>query len=620
MDGPQSAPAATRESGELWIAPRFQVFPLSPRQYLVREPRTGVEIALEAAAFGALQLCSGFRTLDAHARRVSEAMNGQYSAQEVAGLLERLAGAGLLWSASAVAQRLSGEGAAPAPSAEAPLQDVAIRTCGRPGTLERLVQSAAARDREHGVRRRYWVVDDSREPEQQAATRDVVQRAAAELDAVYWGVAAQRSLVDGLSQCLPEYDDTIRWLLSPDVDHGDVTPGRSLNHALLLTAGRPLALLDDDAVLEPQLFGRPGQGLAITSGPSAARSLAVPAAEPGDTVAAVPLDAVGVHGQILGKRLGTLLREQTRGMAAQQRDALASLDTDDLSGLDAGHRVLLSTNAVLGDPGSADSTFLFLLGDEGLYRQMTASPEALEMVSTRRNLWRGDRRLTLALGRSLMFTTCAGIDNRELLPPVAPAGRNEDRLFGAMVRYLHPDALTVSFAWALPHRPDPERQWDRSLLDRTNRAGVNSLLAALSEQTRGLAPRGEPGPRLALVAERLKAFAAADEADFRDYLAQRHLDKRANVVRVLNEELAAHPDAPEFWVRDVRRMISANSQPVGDPALLAALALGGSERPAAEAEQELRKRLARYGEALAMWPMLRAYAAERIPECLAETA
>ncbi|WP_155987006.1 hypothetical protein [Thioalkalivibrio sp. ALE11] len=591
----------------------------------MREPVTGVEVALELASLQALQMCSSFRSVEDHARRISSALGGQYTEEQVTGLLNRFSGAGLLWSASGMARELVREPDQRGGSGEDALEDAAIRTCGRPDSLERLLRSAALRDREHGVRRRYWVVDDSRDPEQQEATRTVVGRAKEEMDVVYWGVSEQRALMESLARRVPDHADTIHWLLSPDQTHEDVpggTPGRGLNHVVLLSAGRRVALLDDDAVLEPQLAGAPETGVRITGQPPAARSLAVSQPRGAElSPSPVPLDAVSAHGQMLGKPLAVLLREQTRGRNALTREAVADLTTDDVAGLQPDSRVVLSTNAVVGDPGSADPSWAYMLGDEGLYQQMAASPEALETVTTQRDFWRGDRRLTIPTSRSLMFTTCTGLDNREMLPPVAPARRNEDRLFGAMVQYLFPDALTAAFPWALPHRPQPAREWDRASLDRFSRVGVNGLLASLADQTRGMVP-GTTGvsARIGVLAERLRGLAEADRYSLRDWLAQEQLRKRANVVRVLNEELTAHPDAPEHWVQDVQRLIKANSGPVGDPAFLAGTVLGVSEPSPEYDEQALRELVGHYAVALTIWPELREHAVGAVAECLSSAS
>ena len=607
-------------SDELWIAPKLQVFPLSHYQFRVREPLMGVELVLEGAALGALQLCSSFRSLEQHAQKISRALNGEYAPEQVSELLVQLERAGLLWSSSSVAKRMRSGAVQPnlLPDGGDP-QDIVIRTCGRPAALERLLLSAASQDREHGMRRRYWVVDDSDGQDQRAATRSVVNGAGEVLEVAYWGSSEQQQLVDELSRRLPEYAPVLRWLLSPAWEHEDVTPGRSLNHALLLTTGRPLMLLDDDAILEPHLFNRPEQGMRITSGPPAARSLAV--ALPGAVQAApmrVPLDAIAVHGQVLGKNLGTIFRDQTRGRDKLEREAVESLDAESLSELGPGNRVLISTNSVLGDPGSADSSWIFLLGDEVLQRQMTLSTEALETVTTRRDFWRGDDRLTVVNNRTLMFTTCTGLDNREFLPPVPPARRNEDTLFGALTRLLHPDALTVNMHWALPHRPERTRQWDRALLDRSRSVGANRLLASIANQIRDTTPEGDRETRNGMFVQRLRALAGAHTKELRDYLAREHIEARANVVRLLNEQLAAHPDAPDFWVQDVHRLISANSLPLGDTSRLAGKILGERDVDAAQSEKELRELFSNYASALEIWPKVRDQATALVSEIRAQ--
>src|SRR5439155_6329490 len=145
-----------------------------------------------------------------------------------------------------------------------PFAGIVIRTCDRPTLLTRVLASATTLETRFQRRYRYHILDDSRDPANRAINARIVADSA--LDAHYRDLASNDALVDELTRAFPTATDIIGWLLGPPME-GETTYGRPVNLALLLTAGRRVLMLDDDALLEPRCPPAGDSGFGVSSAP-----------------------------------------------------------------------------------------------------------------------------------------------------------------------------------------------------------------------------------------------------------------------------------------------------------------------------------------------------------------
>ncbi|HEY8011058.1 MAG TPA: hypothetical protein VIE67_08680, partial [Rudaea sp.] len=206
------------------------------------------------------------------------------------------------------------------------------------------------------------------------------------------------------------------------------------------------------------------------------------------------------------------------------------------------------------------------------------------------------------------FTPFA-MDNSQLLPCTNPVGRGEDSLHGALMRYCHPDALTLELPEAVGHVQESARKRsDRTMSVYAPR--VNYFLRDYVQRQFGLFKAADPGQRLRFLAEVLRDLAGATAADriahLREYLSY----ARADVIDRLQHQLEGAADAPVYWQADVRAIAESNAK-----ALLAKapprLADWPEDIDAAGCASALAGELGGLADALEHWPALWQHAAEQ---------
>ena len=132
-----------------------------------------------------------------------------------------------------------------------------IRTCDRPASLHALAQSAARYEAAHGRNLHYLVIDDSRgdgarNDEAVAPLREQGLRV----------TRLDRQWRSRFAQALPN-PQIANTLLGLD-DDGAITCGGAWNTASLLTAGRRVAMLDDDFLIDVRRRGAANKALGLS--------------------------------------------------------------------------------------------------------------------------------------------------------------------------------------------------------------------------------------------------------------------------------------------------------------------------------------------------------------------
>jgi hypothetical protein len=191
-----------------------------------------------------------------------------------------------------------------------------------------------------------------------------------------------------------------------------------------------------------------------------------------------------------------------------------------------------------------------------------------------------------------------GLDNRELLPPFFPVGRNEDGIFGRMMERCIPGACTAHLPWSIAHLPPGKRAYQT---DAARRNRVSDLvMACISNWPGSPAARTAEGalPSLGrhfLELAGLGAVALCEEL--------RHELRKAASLRIQRCEalLKKHQDSPEFWANGVRRQIHLVRDGMMDPAFLVPCDLPCAEEDAPSRVCEL---ILSFGRLLSSWPAM----------------
>jgi hypothetical protein len=303
-------------------------------------------------------------------------------------------------------------------------------------------------------------------------------------------------------------------------------------------------------------------------------------------------DFFALHESLLGRSLGNILGD-FEPKTVNINEAMGSF----FERLSAHNGTVLTTQlGSYGDSGTGGfAHFLSLqqnartrfLDSEVVYRQAITAQQIMRSA-VRTMITEGP----LCMGMNL------GLDNRGLLPPFSPVQRNEDGVFGALLRARH--AYFGYLPWMIHHQaPTDRRKTMEELWSRAAIVGAGDILVSLINTA---VSRAIARPELAL------NQAAATFIDFAELpigrlheaqlevlwrSASNRLDKMA--------KLLAHYKEPEFWRKDSEQYMDA---------LRAAMCQKEYHLPidlreafgAEHALEMLQKIMGRFGESLIAWP------------------
>jgi len=305
---------------------------------------------------------------------------------------------------------------------------IGVVTANRPALVRRCLDSLVRHCDLHGRRPRFLVIDGSKAPADQAATRSAVSEVA---DASghrleYFGLKEANRLRSQL-----QVHDEIGSVLVPG------STGANRNLLLLLTAGEHILAVDDDVVVETWSATDRDDGLALMGHHQelfettffSDRATAL------NTVARSAADLFSAHEALLGHSLSALVARSSP--AADMTRACGHLR----SALEEGRPLVVR------------ATFTGLAGDAGVYcpyRLLFSGGPLRQLLLTNASMFQ--TALTSREASRIVHTSvvthdcgcmapCMGLANREVVPPFMPTGRNEDGVFGVMLAAS--DATTV---------------------------------------------------------------------------------------------------------------------------------------------------------------------------------
>jgi hypothetical protein len=582
-----------RSAADLFALAPLDDYGLGGDQVLARNARSGAEMTLPQEYFDVLRAyCSHFRTLDEHVEELMAGSDGDpQRAEAIRGVVQAVHAGGLTLSAQAVCREL-----APVPGAK-PLDErpiVAVITCDRPAALERLLNTLAT-NCDLGRLQGCVVVDDSRSADNAMRNRKVT----GSHGLGYFGPAEAADLTGTLVGELLGREDAVRFLCDRERWHDYRSYGVARNFSLLLSAGRPLVVFDDDTLCESWALPSQREGIDFSDGQPEVVFYENHDAWRSD-MQRLGHDPVAAHLRCLGLTVPEAL--STLGQTRLDPEALRLATPGSVQRLHRGSRVLVTECGSLGDSGTGDNRWLATVPPISLER-LLRQPGLLAQAQRQRRCWLGRERPTFSGSHN--FSQVTGIDNRGLLPPYFPITRGEDQLFGRSIRYLYPDSAALEYAWAVPHLPIPERNWSATdnSFDPPNRFPGLLLFGLLERPSDCLAT--DPGRRLAHLAAATEDLAGGSDAALLRRFVDRQHAYRAALLRQLKQQLETAPEDASEWRHYLETAISQAQS--SSPGSLRLDQLQGKGTPATgRAVLELWRGLfAGYGQALRAWPAMR---------------
>lgn len=543
--------ATSYDPSGLWALAPFVPKAIDRQNLVIIRKDTGAVAALDARWQPFLQRMQVFRTLAGHARAIAAAttsLKGQERQLEQA--LAALLPLGVFVSADELVVELR---AGFDQSATLAPVTVCIKTCDRPRTLERLLDSIRENLDAYGNAWRCEVFDDSRDDDNAKANISVVEKASRDFPVFYIGRADQQQLLQKLCSEFPQDSPHFRWLLAHDHSghQGKATYGLITNHIFLRHAGRRVIMVDDDSVMRgwvwprvewvPRFGGSTGIEELLSEEDAAFTKL-----EP------YRQDVFASHSSVLGAGIGEAISAISGGkISARCMAESAHSEVQNLK--PATSRVRYTLNGLVGDTGTEGDYGLLSRGgntlariavDEGRYRQFRASPRSVITVKREPALLNSDY---------FHLTTCAGLDLNGYMAPMVPTGRGEDTLIGILFRYLYPDDFGLRLPFGLEHYPVEPRRWN---FEPWTGSALPTASSALATWIRAISVSADVGPRqrIRILGESIERAARSGELNtlLRNYL-HRNLhfllaDEIASNVKALTENAHYCP----LWRHDVK--------------------------------------------------------------------
>ncbi|NEZ03283.1 hypothetical protein G4Y73_03865 [Wenzhouxiangella sp. XN201] len=544
-----SSGGAASEDSTRYLAPPYNARLIDQQTVSLLISGTAQARELPLSLVQVLSQCGRFRTLDEHAREVARSLQlPPPRAAEIRRSLDQLVELDLLHSESDVLARLANRRSK---QSQRPIEILFVRSCGRPATLGRLLESLAARSLPDGLSH-CLVLDDSRDADERTATRSVISDFEDRLDGKLRlvDVDQRRRLIEAIAAQSGVEAESLHWVIEGDPDDPAPSYGASLNLALLLGAGSRIAIMDDDASFDAFELPNVANTPAFRCSQSARIHFPEPDwTLPGDHYQALGRHPLSCHDELLGATGGDLA---ALGQS-DQRGLLEDLDPQLLHELSGETRVRMTSSGTLGDPGTG--SILWLLAEDPVYLQPLCESESRyrELIGQRRLARCADRPLATT-AYALMTTTLTGIDNRALLLPTQARGANEDLLFGALIDFLHPGSLQVGLPHMLFHlRPEP-RRWETADIERPRNVERGGFLARQIEQLAQTSRSRDPERRADLLTAALRDLARCDDLDWR--LKRELLETRADLIERIGKTRQSLKPPP--WLdRDFARSLKA---------------------------------------------------------------
>ena len=584
--------ATANEAGALWSFNNTARFRGPANTAVLYRKLSDTRMIVQPDLAQALQHCNQFRSMDAHAKTVMQALPAlQDHPDDVRNTLLAVQGAGLLESSEQAWQRLTQHNAW---SQELGCR-IFILTCDRPAALRRLLNGLIAQalpPQVEGI----CVIDDSRDPACVAENEKLLSQAQDRtgLPLSHFDMGAREALITSLKEQLPNCVEDIDFLLERTRWGQASTFGLARNLTLLLSAGRNALVFDDDVV--PEAISPPLAATQMAVGTANDRQAAFYANEEvlNQHALALPDSPVTLMLNHLGKPLGEVLAASLPGP-----QALAGWDGELLARFDAQSPVLMTQCGSWGDPGTSSGQWTYFLQQASVQRLLALNSD-LEKTLAARASWFGYRGPTISQHGTLSQLT--GLANHTLIPPYLPAGRGEDIFFGLLLQRMYPTSAIMNEGWAIRHAP---------LEDRASRGALSPLDVTLGVATMGDWIGREPDDQwgqtpetnLMAVSEQILRLSTMDSQALAELANQESVSKASSLLRQCFEQIdqlaqmESEPGYPQWrgfleQTRDqlVQRVQAPNADPLS------------TVMGVADGEAKLREEGLRLAKALRAWP------------------
>jgi hypothetical protein len=460
---------------------------------------------------------------------------------------------------------------------------VGIPTCDRPTSVIACIESYVENCRRHGRNPEFVITDDSADANSRnrtrAALQDIEKRSGVRIR--YAGRPERRRFAEVLARESGIPAEIVDFGLAGD-DRCGLSTGANRN-SLLLDSVDALALsVDDDTLC--QIATAPGgtdapSSLSFFAGYDPTEFWFFPdRATATGSVSFIGNDVLGCHEAWLG-------HDMVGGNGSLQ----------------AGGRVAITLNGLVGDSGMASPRYYLTLSGASRDRLVT-SQDAYRSAFRSREVLRTVRLPTLC-ATPFFMTTFFGFDNRSLLPPFFPVQRNADGIFGLVLQKCVEDSRTAFLPSVLLHAPPSPRLFepDQAWTDARTMRMADVVIACIFGHEANRAG-GTDATRLIELGRFLRELGSLKLRDFEAHVLMLQQYRTMAFITALQSQLQIHA-GPDFWAKDVKRMVQQMLQgtSAGDMSVPRDM---WHERDVDGVRRLVQELITRFGALLEAWPAM----------------
>ncbi len=583
---------------ERYIAAHVEAHPADRGRVLVSNRSTGRPDVLSDQLFGILRRADRFDSLAGHAKRIFASGWEDDGTGFVEAAFRELAARGLLVSESAF--RASVLEKAVSQEAPPPVSSVSVPTRDRVPQLQRCLGSWIQNNEKYDRHPSYIILDGSRD-ENQLKIRDMLKPFAAKgARTLYAGKKEKTHFIEELVRTakgdgLPE--EAVAFALFGDEAFVH-TFGVNRNACLLATPGELSLMTDDDIVCQPAMPEEPTPALFLSSlMDPLVNNFYADRKQLTESVRTTEVDVLSCHEKLLGRTIGGCLSALGPDSALDVKSVAPASACVFARGSNV---VKVTTAGSWGDSGMESPHMFLELNDESrdlllrsehLYARAKVSREVLRQISG----------YTISVVARFAGMNI-GIDNRSLLPPFLPVGRNEDGTFAMNLHLCVDDALVGHIPVAVLHSPSDLRRYEPG--------PIPNPAPRFAEIVSTIASSFRPSPGRSSVSEKLSALArlyvdigSMNAADFRGHIEALWVSESSRYINFLEYLLDVHHGQTDYWAEDVQSFIER----LTDFTVQQSAAIPRELPESQSTEQKIetsRSVVRRFGQLLQWWPVI----------------
>jgi hypothetical protein len=331
------------------------------------------------------------------------------------------------------------------------ISSLAIITAERPEECLRAFASYDANLQLHSRPATMIVMDDSKLPND-LKNRLRKHSVPSGREVRYAGRAEKLAYIEGLSRA--GIDSNIaRFAILGDIHLSICSIGANRNALLLDTIGENVLSADDDTICKLRGHPAPATGCKLQCSGNPRDSWFY---SNRDEIVAedrwTDHDLLHEHGEMLGESAAAMIQGAGGQVEADQ------LCSDLLYALQAGSSMIRVTmSGVIGDSGAYCSNWVLWL--DGPSRRRIGEDELLFRTALNSRETFGVVPVPTIDHSGFCASTTMALNNTEILPPFLPIGRNEDGMFGTLLRMTSCNSFVGHVPFAVFHSPSNVRQY-----------------------------------------------------------------------------------------------------------------------------------------------------------------